>query len=263
MEIKLHRLVLLSCHPVLDQVAQDIARGVAPEALPELDIVVCVGAHKRFKGLRRRTGIKVCIQTEHFFDANGKPLWRKRRWGRILTNLLMCDHLLDLSPYNEPAYRWMPRWLRKNVVFGPKIFPSKPVNQSHGNGKAVFYGALNKRREAQLSAHDDYTTLGKDVFGPALDVAIAQASAVLNVHFSEGVYTEYPRLLSAYLAGKPLVSEGLSPELIAGRHYLALGVPLNTDALASVFDNFSAEFAAKNRFTDFLTAHAAKFKRNS
>ena len=98
--------------------------------------------------------------------------------------------------------------------------------------------------------------LDEGIFGAALDEKIANASAVLNVHFSAGVYTEYPRLLSAYLAGKPLVSETLSPELEEGRHYIALGAQTNVEYFAKTFANFSAEFAAHNRFTDFLASYA-------
>ena len=76
------------------------------------------------------------------------------------------------------------------------------------------------------------------------------------MHFSAGLYTEYPRLLSAYLAGKPLVSETLSPELEEGRHYIALGAQTNVEYFAKTFANFSAEFVAHNRFTDFLASYA-------
>ena len=71
MQIKINRLNILSCHPILDQVAADIAKGIEVEALPDKDIVVCIGAHKRFKGLKRKPGFKICVQTEHFLDERG------------------------------------------------------------------------------------------------------------------------------------------------------------------------------------------------
>jgi hypothetical protein len=252
-EINLERLTILSRHPVLDQVARDIARGVAVEDLPDQDIIVCIGAHKRFAGLRHRQGFKIFVQTEHFFDAEGMPLWRKPIWFRTLVNLFLCDLILDLSSYNKTVYQWLPARLRKKIVFGPRIFPSHPVRYAQGNGKVLFYGTINERRERLIKENSAFTTLENEVFGSALEQSVAQASAVLNLHFVDARYTEYPRLLSAYLAGKPVVSDILSPELVAGRHYLPLTASLNAEALASAFEAFSVEFAAKNRFTDFLS----------
>jgi len=256
MNISINRLTILSCHPILDQVAADIAKGIEVEVLPDKDIVVCIGAHKRFKGLKRKTGFKICVQTEHFLDERGQALWRKPRWFRMLANLLICDLMLDLSIYNKKAYRWLPGALKNKIVFGPKIFPSAPVKHVEGNGTSVFFGTVNARRKKLIGASEAYVTLDEGIFGAALDEKIANASAVLNVHFSAGVYTEYPRLLSAYLAGKPLVSETLSPELEVGRHYIALGGQMNTESFAKIFANFSTEFAAHNRFTDFLVSYA-------
>lgn len=256
MQIKINRLTILSCHSILDQVAEDIAKGIAVDALPDKDIVVCIGAHKRFRGLRQKAGFKICVQTEHFLDARGQALWRKPRWFRMLTNLLLCDLMLDLSIYNKKVYRWLPRALKNKIVFGAKIFPSAPVQHVEGNGTAVFFGTVNARRTKLIGASEAYVTLDEGLFSAALDDKIANASAVLNVHFSTGVYTEYPRLLSAYLAGKPLVSETLSPDLEEGRHYIALGGQMNTESFAKIFANFSNEFAAHNRFTDFLVSYA-------
>jgi hypothetical protein len=72
MQIKINRLSILSCHSILDQVAEDIAKGIAVDALPDKDIVVCIGAHKRFKGLRKNAGFKICVQTEHFWMHEAK-----------------------------------------------------------------------------------------------------------------------------------------------------------------------------------------------
>ena len=254
MEIKINRLVLLSNHPVLDQLAQDIAAGVLPEALPLKDMVVCIGAHKRFPGLMKRSALKICVQTEHILDANAQPLWFKpRRWIRIVINLFICNFLLDLSPHNKRAYQWLPSSLRKKIIFGPKIFPSKPVSYSPGNGKFVFYGILNNRRRELLSGNETFTVLDKGIYGAELVRNIAEASGVLNVHFAPGIYTEYPRLLSAYLAGKPFISEMLGHELEPGRHYLLFGETIKVERMKYIFEKFSEEFAVNNSFTDFLS----------
>lgn len=263
MEIKINRLVLLSNHPVLDQLARDIAAGVLPESLPLKDMVVCIGAHKRFPGLIKRSAFKICVQTEHILDANAQPLWFKpKRWVRIVINLLLCNLLLDLSPYNKKAYCWLPSSLRKKIIFGPKIFPSKTVKYTSGNGKFVFYGVLNNRRRQLLNGNKTVTVLEKGIYGAELARNIAEASGVLNIHFASGIYTEYPRLLSAYLAGKPFISERLGHELEPGRHYLLLGETIKVEKMKYIFEKFTNEFAVNNSFTDFLSHCTSKSRSN-
>ena len=46
MQITINRLTILSSHPILDQVAADIAKGIEVEALPDKDIVVYQRAQK-------------------------------------------------------------------------------------------------------------------------------------------------------------------------------------------------------------------------
>jgi len=51
------------------------------------------------------------------------------------------------------------------------------------------------------------------------------------------------------------VSETLSPELEEGRHYIALGATTDAKYFADTFANFCHDFAARNRFTDFLSSY--------
>ena len=252
MRISLNRLVMVSSHPILDQVAQDIMRGVDVTKLPNRDITVFIGAHKRFPGIRKTKGLKICIQTEIFFDDDGSSMWRKPRWTKMLPNIINCDIFLDLNKSNSVVYRWLPNWLRKKIVFGPKIFPSNPNTMVEGNGQAVFFGTMSERRQRILNSSGEITIINNETFGSELSEAMSQASAVFNLHYFKGRYSEFPRLLSAYLAGKPVVSETLSHELEAGRHYLPLDASFDAETLSRTFELFSTEFASQNKFTDFL-----------
>ena len=72
MNISINRLTIFSCHPILDQVAADIAKGIDVEALPDKDIVVCIGAHKRFKGLRKKQVLKFVCRQNIFWMQEAK-----------------------------------------------------------------------------------------------------------------------------------------------------------------------------------------------
>lgn len=66
-----------------------------------------------------------------------------------------------------------------------------------------------------------------------------------------GAYTEYPRLLSALLAGKPVLSEQLTQELIPGTHYMLLGDQGQVDQEV-VFERFSSLFCGEYSFENYL-----------
>ena len=68
------------------------------------------------------------------------------------------------------------------------------------------------------------------------------ASAVVNLHIGEGIYTEYPRMLSAYLSGKAVLSEPLAAPLEKGKHYADIETPFDPADAETHFRNF-AEFA--------------------
>jgi hypothetical protein len=256
--LKVGRLKFCSGHPILNQVAKDILAGIDKDELPDRDITVWLGAHKRFKKSNKRNELVICVQTEIFFDAFQKPMWRSPRWTRILLNLMKCDIFLDFSASNEKAYRWLPSWLKNKICYGPKIFPSKPMDFLPGPGRAIFFGTMNDRRRNILNKFPNIKTLPEETFGAQLDEELSKAPAIVNLHYHDGIYSEYPRLLTAFLAGKTIISERLGPDLILEKHYLSLGTQLDDELLETTYKNFANDFAAHNKFTDFLKQRAVE-----
>lgn len=187
------------------------------------------------------------IQTEQFFDADGRELWGKPRnkktINRVLRNLSFVDAFLDLSASNQAWYdaQGLSQSALGKLRFGPHIFPTqkRPLRRTQ-NGKDIFFGGINDRRRRALDqCRPDRTTVLPDgVYGTQLGQEIDRARAILNIHYAEGVYTEAPRLLTSYLAGKPVVSEKLADPFQAGLHYIDLQNTHSVDE-AEIYDNFS------------------------
>ena len=240
-------------HRVLAEVAKSLACGLQdPDSLPPTDVYM--GMH-HFRAPLRRDRASLLIQTEHLLDQNGSPMWKDRRKFRLFKALRRFDRVLDLSECNGPLYRAIPRVLRRNLTLGPHIFPDQRPEHRPGPAPLLFFGALNPRRNAvleQLRRHHPVDVL-QGVYGTALDSQIARAAAVVNLHFANGVYSEYPRVLQAYLAGKALVSEQLSRLFTPGHHYILLkDAPVSLDHAAEMHARLGAEVAAHHRLSDLL-----------
>ena len=244
-------VVFCAHHPILRDLAATLA-GAAYDLPRGRAIEVLVGAHD-FARRRAAGPVRIALQTEQLADAGGSPLWAARL-GRELGGLLgRCDAVLDLSPFNAPAYDRLPAADRKRVVFGPFIFPDRAPAFDPGTGpELVFFGAINPRRAAALeriAARRPVRVLPPGTFGAALMAAIAPAAGILNLHYADGTYTEAPRLLTALLAGKPVHSEPLAPPLEVGRHYLDPEAAADENTRAAVFAAFRDEFAARHRLS--------------
>ena len=73
----------------------------------------------------------------------------------------------------------------------------------------------------------------------------------MNIHFQQGVYSEYPRFLKACLAGKPFISEPMGDPLVEGVHYL----PLDEFPTAGTTERLFAairDLAARYSFSSLL-----------
>jgi len=254
-ELRLGSLTVLSSHPVLDQFARDLVAGLRIENIPKGKVTVYVGLHRKFGIHIFRSGKRLAIQTEQYFDADGKKMWRRMKRWRTLKAALVNHRILELSPANKPHYDFLPTFLRRRVDFGPYIFPcSKPDFRPGDNDAFLFFGEINGRRRALLSDR-----LGVPVeiaphgtFGEDLQKIVAQAAGILNLHYVDGRYSEMPRLLSACLAGKAVMSEPLGDEVFLGRDYIGLGQFPTVDDARSVYDSFWQNFAANYRFSCFL-----------
>lgn len=246
-----HNVDLYSGHRVLRDFGYDLARCLTGPLSDSVDVYV--GVHSIDRPLD--TGrFKIGIQTEQYLDRQGQPMWRipKERFrARFAT---FYDVLLDFSADNAPAYDFLPEALRAKLVFGPHIFPESPITPDFQPTPPVFFGALNDRRRgllAKLQADRPIEVAPHGTFGRPLDALIARQGAVLNLHFRDGTYSEYPRFLKAYLRGKPVQSEPLAPPLRAGTHYFGLAATPTAATTEKLFRNL-ADFAARHSFPAFL-----------
>lgn len=235
-------------HSILNQVAHDIAAGIPTDfRTNSRRINVICGVHHPMTLEWIVPGPKLAIQTEQFYDAKGDPLWSFDNKGyaelvRIAAE--KADMVLDLSLCNEPLYEDLkiPLETRKKVFFGPHIFPSEPVafNAGH-NGHYIFYGdSGGDRRLGILQAPRDFglEIVPNGIYGDRLSRIVSAARGVVNIHYHSGIYSESPRLLSAYLQGKCVLSEELSTPFEKNVHYGLLGKsePENPER---IFENFS------------------------
>lgn len=235
---------------ILQQVATDIMAGITGEVAKP--VVLYVGSH----ALERedREGLAIGIQTEQMFDETGKQLWSYFKPRRIHKIVEKYDVVLDLSHSNAPAYNELSEDARHKLCFGPHIFPDFVPDFVAGDELPLFYGTPKERRKQilkPLAARGQVSMLRRGTFGDELAQAVASSCAVVNVHIDEGIYTEYPRLLNAYLNGKIVMSEQLSRPLVAGRDYAELLAPLEPAQASEIYRNFS-NFAQQHRMVDFL-----------
>jgi len=250
-------LLILSRHKILDQVALDILNGLSDDfSLPQKTIVY-IGTHKPFGWDYFRRGFKIGVQTEHFQDENAKPLVRFGiKFRKTVKSYARFDAILEMYTNNKPLYDTLPEEIRAKTTFGPFIFPTKaPEYSPEGDGKVIFFGTLASEHRKNCVSRippEKLTVLTEVLFGNDLLEEITKHSAVLNLHFIEGVYTEYPRLVTALYAGKPVVSEELSSDLRPGVHYVLLEDLDKTHDPKAIFENFAAKVTTEYSFEGYI-----------
>lgn len=259
-------LVLVARHPALVDLAAALVRGLEMPGAPPVrwreavgPITVHVGVRDLFNVIPPRRGLRIGIQTEQFFDHEGRALWGQESRLRLLKYAALYDHIIELSAANASHYAALPAWARRKIHVGPWIFPRAPVSHvAETDSRAVFFGTLNARRRDILAALNPAPhVIASPTFGDALDDVVRAHRAVLNIHYQAGVYAEFPRLLLAYLAGKPVMSEPLGPPMVPGRDYVPLGETITQEAASAAFAGFSQNVAGRFRFVAFLAAVGA------
>jgi hypothetical protein len=240
-------------HRVLEDFAQDLARGLSQPVSTPADVFV--GIH--LMPPPPQTGrLRIGIQTEQILDKTRKRMWRMPKREEREAFVRAYDAILDLSPDNRFAYRFLPVDLRRKIRFGPHVFPDHDLTASYVDAPPLFVGWMNDRRRAvldRLRVKRPVDTLSRKVFGGDLDQQLARQGAVLNVHFQDGIYSEFPRFLKACLAGKPVLSEPMSDPLIEGVHYLPLDADLSPELVAHLFTALR-DLAARHRFRTLIEA---------
>jgi len=199
--------------------------------------------------------LNIGIQTEQFFDANGLQLWGSLPEDHLKVACLKFDAILDFTKFNEPASKNFDKYNR--VVFGPYIFPNKKLNSKKEDSSEIYFvGALNDRWRKIISDMSSLYSINviKNEFGEKLNEALSRSAAIFNIHFQDGICTEWPRILLAYVNGKFLISEELGYPLIAGHHYYLLGSNLNEMNFAEIHKNIWEDFAIKYSFSEFVVS---------
>jgi SAM-dependent methyltransferase len=126
--------------------------------------------------------------------------------------LLQTSAVVDYDPHNVTAYAsdpadvplapmWYAPYLRSDA---PMPLEERPID-------LLFFGSLNPRRRALL---DRVEALGLQVamfdsplYGPERDAFIAQAKAVVNMHFYPSARFEQVRVAHCLSLGTPVISE--------------------------------------------------------
>lgn len=249
-------ILFLSRHRILDDIASDLADGLASSFLPDRKLAIFVGLHKFYGPDIWRRAYRIGIQTEHYFDQEGDFIGR-RKWEipLVLKAVRRMDAVLEINPGNRPIYEALPIEERTKVVFGPHVFPqSAPAYANYQERKALFFGTPSDRRREIIGAldRDKFQTLSGGHFGPDLVSAARKYAAILNIHFDAGVFTEAPRLLLALKSGKPLVSEMLSSEWEPHIHYIPIADFNKETDLKRVYDAMALQCCERFSFQSFI-----------
>ncbi|SDD81719.1 hypothetical protein SAMN05421538_102502 [Paracoccus isoporae] len=237
--------------PILTQVGRDICNGLRLDAAQEMTMFI--GA-QLFEPPPDTRGLRIGLQTEHFFDESGAALWSRFPPRMIGAVIQRYDVLIEMSFCNAPLYAHLPPELRRKVAFGPYIYPDFQPDFRPGTGRPVFFGTPTDRRKARIRGMRKRLKIDRmprGTFSETLAGVLEPASAVINIHLKEGRYTEYPRMLSAYLNGKMVLSEPLASPLQMGVHYADLDAAFDPSQAETLFRNFSA-FARRFRSSTLL-----------
>lgn len=220
---------------------------------------IFVGVHQWIDERLPLECINIGIQTEQFADASGRKLWGRTSPFLPLIYLSKFDVVIDL---NIPDARAYPSWaFWGHSVFGPYLFSGRRVDPVYGvEDFLLFIGTPNVRRDAQIQKFSSFYrihSLSRCSWRDA-DEHIRKCSALLNVHYSKGLYTEWPRFLMAYLSGKILVSEELDLPLKSGIHYLPIGSVIDHALTEEIFRNIERDIAQRYRFDVLLSSLSRK-----
>ncbi len=244
-------------HPILKTFSLDLLYSFKNLQLSK-PISFYVGAHRAFSGHWSKKNIQIAIQTEQFSDEIGQQLW----WSghaeliqNIKNSLENCDVFWDLSQHNMPFYQanGLEKMVKKKGVFGPYVFQKNEKKMRALSYKhIIFCGTLNNRRKELIkNFQGPKVRIVQRVYGTKLNKMIDQSAGVLNLHFADGIYTELPRVLSAYNRRRVLVSEMLSAPFKPLEHYICAN-SYTPEKAEEVFRKFSSLVADEYNFEILL-----------
>ena len=261
--------VCISPHPILNELCRDICTGLHNDSFRGQKLIwVFCGAHKSFPIFRFLPGKHLYIQTEQLSDINGRRLWGIRNRNivkNIKANLKKSHVFLDINTNNRDFYNHLDidESDKLKIVVGPYIFPSLevPFCPASERNKLIFFGSMNERRSRiinniSLKFSNEINVIPEKTYGKRLQTEIRNCSAVVNIHYDEGTYTEVPRVLSTYLKGKPIVSETLAEPFKKNIHYANLNDLSERDDEA-IFESLSQLVTTQLSFKSFISTYFA------
>jgi len=264
LRIKLHLpFIFFSPHPILHEMVKDICAGLHGEEFKKSKLVfVFCGAHKKFAFASVPWGKKLFIQTEQLCTEDGEALWGSKKSHvvkSIKENIRQSDVFLDINFNNRPFYEAidLSKVDKSKVDFGPYIYPRQIVDCKKEVANSVcFFGSLNKRREELVKEFCAKSGLyvkivPEKTYGANLKRIVSESAAVLNIHYEDAIYTEAPRLLTAYLHGKVLISEKISKPFQENVHYISLEAGSDIE-YSQVFKNFTKLVTQNFSFAEFI-----------
>jgi hypothetical protein len=239
----------------------DIVRMQDLEAL-DLDVGVnvnlYVGAHQWLFSRLRKDGINIGVQTEQFYDQQGKRLWGYRPTFFLYLLLNKFDYVIDYSEFNKSAYGFMSNSSR--IFFGPYIFPRKRKKYIQPtNDQLIFVGDTSGRRHYLLGKLGQKFQLSciNNRFYDDIISELKECRGLLNIHNEDAVYTEWPRFLMAYVSGKVIFTEALGSPLKEGLHYLRPDgfMGASDDLKISIYNRVDEEIVARYQISKLLAEH--------
>jgi len=163
------------------------------------------GAHLGFDPALRQRYSCIFVNLEQLGDG-----------GAAVTSgyqdLLRSSAVVDYDAYNVPAYATDPADVPVvPILYAPYLQPEQPTPLHERPIDLLFFGSMNPRRRALL---DRIEALGlhvamfeSPVYGPERDAFIAQAKAVVNLHFYPSARFEQVRVAHCLSLGTPAISE--------------------------------------------------------
>jgi SAM-dependent methyltransferase len=126
--------------------------------------------------------------------------------------LLRSSAVVDYDADNVAAYAVDPADVPVvPMLYAPYLQPEQPIPLAERPIDLLFFGSMNPRRQAMI---DRIEALGVQVaqfdsplYGPERDAFIAQAKAVVNLHFYPSARFEQVRVAHCLSLGTPVISE--------------------------------------------------------
>jgi predicted SAM-dependent methyltransferase len=163
------------------------------------------GAHLGFDASLRQRYTCIFVNLEQLGEGGAKV-------AAGYPELLRSSAVVDYDANNVPAYAAdagdvpiAPMW------YAPYLRPQQPMPLGERPIDLLFFGSMNPRRRALLDRIEalglEVATFDGPMYGAERDAFIAQAKAVVNLHFYPSARFEQVRVSHCLSLGTPVISE--------------------------------------------------------